>query len=72
MYIVVIINNEMKDKRKNDANHKASDHSSSADYYFDNGLMVMTEQYHMHRGYCCGSKCRHCPYEHKNVSSDLK
>jgi len=37
------------------------------DYYFDKGLFVMTETYHLKRGFCCGSKCRHCPYEHKNV-----
>ncbi len=37
------------------------------DYYFENGLMVMTEAYHLKRGVCCGSKCRHCPYDHKNV-----
>jgi hypothetical protein len=36
-------------------------------YYYDNGRMVMTEAYHLSRGYCCGNQCRHCPYEHKNV-----
>lgn len=33
------------------------------DYYFEDGLMVFTSQYHLKRGYCCGSGCRHCPYE---------
>lgn len=37
------------------------------DYYFDKGLFVMTENYHLKRGFCCGSKCRHCPYDHENV-----
>ncbi|MEM7574797.1 MAG: DUF5522 domain-containing protein [Bacteroidota bacterium] len=37
------------------------------DYYFENGLMVMTAAFHRKRGYCCGSKCRHCPYDHQNV-----
>lgn len=32
------------------------------DYYIDNGLYVFTEAYHLKRGYCCGSGCRHCPY----------
>ena len=32
------------------------------DYYWENGLLVFTEAYHLRRGYCCGSKCRHCPY----------
>ena len=32
------------------------------DYYFDKGLMVFVAAYHLRRGYCCGSGCRHCPY----------
>ena len=26
------------------------------------GYLVFTEQYHLKRGYCCQSGCRHCPY----------
>ncbi len=32
------------------------------DFYFEGGLMVMTALYHLKRGSCCGSGCRHCPY----------
>lgn len=33
------------------------------DYYFnEQGLMVMTAEYHLRRGYCCGSGCKHCPW----------
>ena len=32
------------------------------DYYFEGPLMVFTAAYHLKRGYCCGSGCRHCPY----------
>jgi hypothetical protein len=32
------------------------------DYYFDGPYMVFTERYHLKRGSCCGSGCRHCPY----------
>lgn len=33
------------------------------DYYFnEQGLMVFTEKYHLKRGYCCESGCKHCPY----------
>jgi hypothetical protein len=32
------------------------------DFYFDGGLMVFTAAYHLRRGYCCESGCRHCPY----------
>ena len=33
------------------------------DYYFENGLMVLTEDFLKKRGYCCGNGCRHCPYQ---------
>ncbi len=36
------------------------------DYYFSKeGYMVFTEQYHLRRGYCCQSGCRHCPFDRK-------
>src|SRR5690606_37039551 len=38
------------------------DNDPNEDYYWENGLMVFTRQYHLKRGYCCGSGCRHCPY----------
>jgi hypothetical protein len=27
------------------------------------GLFVMTSRYLLERGTCCGSGCRHCPYD---------
>jgi hypothetical protein len=41
------------------------------DFYLENGMKVFTEAYHLKRGFCCGNKCRHCPFEHKNVKSEL-
>ena len=32
------------------------------DYYMEGPNLVFTAQYHLKRGYCCGSGCRHCPY----------
>jgi len=33
------------------------------DYYLDEfGRMVFTAAYHLKRGHCCDSGCRHCPY----------
>ena len=32
------------------------------DYYLDGGKFVFTSAYHRKRGYCCNSRCRHCPY----------
>lgn len=41
-------------------------------FYFDaNSLMVLTEKYHLERGFCCGNGCRHCPFDDSNVK-DLK
>jgi hypothetical protein len=42
------------------------------DYYFENGLMVFTAAYHLKRGYCCKSGCRHCPYGFKKKESNDK
>ncbi|MCA6074521.1 DUF5522 domain-containing protein [Fulvivirga sedimenti] len=33
------------------------------DYYIENGNLVFTEEYLRRRGFCCGSGCRHCPYD---------
>jgi hypothetical protein len=32
------------------------------DFYLENGFVVFTAEFHLRRGYCCGSGCRHCPY----------
>ena len=39
------------------------------DHYTDpeTGYRVFTELAHRARGYCCGSGCRHCPYDHEAV-----
>ncbi|HSZ84898.1 MAG TPA: DUF5522 domain-containing protein [Puia sp.] len=38
------------------------------DYYYNAaGLIVLTEKYHLQRGYCCGNGCKHCPYNYQNV-----
>ncbi|MFC0774408.1 DUF5522 domain-containing protein [Terrimonas alba] len=36
-------------------------------YIIEDGLIVLTEQFHLERGYCCGNGCRHCPFNYKNV-----
>gem|GEM_PF-3015758 len=38
-------------------------------YYTDAGLIVFKASYHLKRGFCCGNRCRHCPYRHENVPS---
>ena len=61
----------VEDRVKN--NGKLSD----LDYYIlDSGLLIFTEEYHKKRGYCCGLKCKHCPfypkYQRNNTIIDPK
>jgi hypothetical protein len=43
-------------------------------YYIDGERIVFTERFHIERGQCCGSGCRHCPYDpkHKKGTINLK
>jgi hypothetical protein len=36
-------------------------------YYNEQGYIVLTEKFHLKKGYCCGNGCLHCPYEYQNV-----
>jgi hypothetical protein len=42
---------------------------ADGDFYWEHDRMVLTEQYHLRRGSCCGNGCRHCPYHHMNVQA---
>jgi hypothetical protein len=33
-------------------------------YYSPEGYIIFTEKYHLKRGYCCKSGCKHCPYNY--------
>ncbi|MCA1620221.1 MAG: DUF5522 domain-containing protein [Acidobacteria bacterium] len=33
------------------------------DFYREGAYVVFTARYHLRRGFCCGSGCRHCPYD---------
>lgn len=41
-------------------------------YINEEGLTVLTEKYHLERGYCCGNGCKHCPYQYENVPEPKK
>ena len=32
------------------------------DFYYEGPYLVFTAAYHLKRGYCCNSNCRHCPF----------
>jgi hypothetical protein len=37
-------------------------------YYINEaGYVVLTEQYLLERGYCCGNGCLHCPFDYESV-----
>jgi len=36
-------------------------------YYNEQGYVVLTEKYHLQKGFCCGNGCKHCPYNYINV-----
>jgi hypothetical protein len=38
----------------------------------DLGLFVLTASALTGRGTCCGNACRHCPWDWKNVSTNLR
>jgi hypothetical protein len=41
-------------------------------YINEDGYVVLTEQYHLGKGYCCGNGCKHCPYNYENVPEPKK
>jgi hypothetical protein len=47
---------ETKDERSDDKLIEGRD------FYFENGLFVLTEYFLLKRGFCCENGCRHCPY----------
>ncbi|MCE2713639.1 MAG: DUF5522 domain-containing protein [Cryomorphaceae bacterium] len=43
------------------------------DYYLSpEGYIIFTEKYHLKRGYCCKSGCKHCPYGFDKKTGSLK
>lgn len=43
------------------------------EYYLSpEGYIVFTEAYHLKRGYCCKSGCRHCPYGYDKKTDSFK
>ena len=39
------------------------------DYYMEGDRLVFTAEYHLKRGHCCNSTCRHCPYKGETAAS---
>lgn len=41
-------------------------------YYNEQGYKVFTEKYHLKRGYCCKSGCKHCPFGYDKKTDSFK
>jgi hypothetical protein len=55
-----------------DSDRDAAEAPTEPDWYIENGLLVYTAAYHLKRGSCCGSGCRHCPYDPKHVEGTTR
>ena len=43
------------------------------DYYMsEEGYIVFPEAYHLKRGYCCQSGCKHCPFGFDKSTGKVK
>lgn len=58
----------MTDRQAIDAAHREAVETGRDTYVDpDTGYSVFTESFLAARGYCCESRCRHCPYGHDAV-----
>ncbi|HXG85897.1 MAG TPA: DUF5522 domain-containing protein [Pyrinomonadaceae bacterium] len=52
----------MKEEKKVKSVENQERFIEGVDYYFENGLMILTRHFLLKRGYCCRNGCRNCPY----------
>ena len=52
----------MQDESNTNDNNMDQTFIEGLDFYFDEGLMVLTRHYLLNRGHCCNNGCLHCPY----------
>lgn len=55
---------------KRDEKEEKEDKGDPPMFYMENGFVVFTREYHLKRGYCCKSGCRHCPYGFKKDQNE--
>lgn len=53
----------MQEDRSNPVREENHTFVEELDFYFEDGLMVLTRRYLANRGHCCENNCRNCPYE---------
>jgi hypothetical protein len=60
--ITTLFDNATMDKKGKQPEKNKGPLVEGLDYYREGPFFVFTEYYHLKRGSCCGSGCRHCPY----------
>jgi hypothetical protein len=58
----------MKSNNESKSDESEQEFNEGVDYYFENGMMVLTAHFLRKRGYCCNNGCRNCPYPKDNKS----
>ncbi len=60
------MNNEMSGFQKTNT-------LTEEEYYLSKeGFIIFTEAYHLKRGYCCKSGCKHCPFGYDKKTGTIK
>ena len=66
--VLRLLNGGLEPEKPSRSSHSRGGQSQSSelvdgeDFYYEGAMMVFTARYHLRRGYCCQSGCRHCPY----------
>jgi hypothetical protein len=55
--------NRAKEQPLEETSRPAASELAPEDFYYEGPYLVFTATYHLKRGYCCNSDCRHCPYK---------
>lgn len=53
---------DSSDQKKEVSRSRRQEFVEGTHFYYEDGLMVLTETFLLERGYCCENGCRHCPY----------
>ena len=46
-------------------------YQNKVDYYIEGERVIFTALAHIKRGSCCGSFCRHCPYDPRHTKGKV-
>jgi len=65
---VHLVDVKLNNKKNNDEGDGQK--LSPSDFYIEDGKYVFTKEFHLKRGFCCDSGCRHCPYK-KDLGGSL-